>query len=739
MKRLLLIGACVLQAQTYDLIVSGGRVVDGSGSAWFYGDVAVTGDRIMRITPAGLLAKASAKQRLDARGHVVAPGFIDIQSHSRYAFLSGDGRVISKVTQGVTTEIMGEGSTNAPANDKTRELPEFSFRGDRGFDRWLRAMDKHGASVNFGSFIGSGTLRAYAKGLAQGEPSDAELALMREAVRNAMEDGAFGIASALIYPPNNFSSTHELIETSKAMAPYGGVYITHMRSEADRLIEAIDEAIDIGRKGGVPVEIYHLKAAGKRNWPKMRDAIARIEAARREGLDVGADMYPYVAGGTGLTACLPPWSQADGKLFDNLSDADVRKKIRAEMLRQDVEWENLCDLATPEGVLITALEKPENRAFAGKRLNDIAAARGVHWTEAAMDLILSERRRVETMYFIASEENLKLQMQQPWMKFGTDAGGLDPTVARDLAHPRAYGNFTRLLGKYVREEKVTPLEDMIRKMTSAVARRLSIADRGELREGAYADIVIFDPATVGDRATYEQPHQVSTGIRDVFVNGVAVLRDGKHTDAKPGRIVRGPGYVPRPPVEDGNFRSGELVELSKLDKTIKLDVRYATANNFAGEVFYKQARAFLQKPAAEALLRAHRKLAGQGLGVMVFDGYRPWAVTKMFWDKTPQAKRIFVADPSTGSRHNRGCAVDLTLYQLHSGLAVEMPSGYDEMSDRAFPNYAGGTDAQRKNRELLRRVMEEEGFTVYEHEWWHFDYKDWKSYRIQDTPFESIQ
>jgi N-acyl-D-amino-acid deacylase len=727
----------------YDLVISGGRIVDGTGSAWFYGDIGIKGDRIARITPPGHLKASPAKQRLDATGHIVAPGFIDIQSHSRFALLAGDGRVISKVTQGITTEIMGEGATNAPANEKTRavdrSLAEFSFTGPRGFDRWLRAMDKHGSSVNFGSFIGSGTLRAYGKGMATGEPTAAELDEIRAAVRNAMEDGAFGIASALIYPPNNFSSTNELIETSKAMAPYGGVYITHMRSEADRLLEAIDEAIEIGRKGGVPVEIYHLKAAGKRNWPKMREAIAKIDAARREGLDVAADMYPYVAGGTGLTGCLPPWSQADGKLFDNLGDAATRQKMKAEMLRSDVEWENLCDLATPDGVMILALDKPENKAFAGKRLAEIAATQGKHWADAAMDLILSERRRVETMYFIASEENLKLQIQQPWMKFGTDAGGMDPAVARDLAHPRAYGNFTRLLGKYVREEKVTPIEDMIRKMTSAVAKRLSIQDRGELREGAFADVVIFDPATVTDHATYEKPHQLSTGIRDVLVNGVAVIREGRHTDAKPGRIVRGPGYVPRPPVEEGDFRPGELVELSKLEPGIKLDIRYATANNFAGEVFYKEARAFLQKPAAEALVRVHRKLKKRGLGILVFDGYRPWAVTKMFWDITPQEKRIFVADPSSGSRHNRGCAVDLTMYDLKSGLAVEMPSGYDEMSERAFPNYAGGTDLQRRNREILRKAMEEAGFTVYEHEWWHFDYKDWKSYRIQDTPFESIR
>jgi N-acyl-D-amino-acid deacylase len=736
---LLVCASALASAQTYDLVISNGKVVDGSGNAWFYGDIAVKGDRIARITPAGHLKNAAAKQRLDATGHVVSPGFIDIQSHSRFALLSGDGRVISKITQGVTTEIMGEGSTNAPANDKTRALAPSDFTGPRGFDRWLRAMDKHGSSVNFGSFIGSGTLRAYGKGMATGEPTEAELNSMREAVRNAMEDGAFGIASALIYPPNNYSSTNELIETAKAMAPYGGVYITHMRSEADRLLEAIDETLEIGRKGGVPVEIYHLKAAGKRNWPKMREAIAKINAARAAGQDAGADMYPYVAGGTGLTACLPPWSQADGKLFDNLASAEVRQKMKAEMLRADVEWENLCDLATPEGVMILALEKPENKPYAGKRLGEIATAMNKHWADTAMDLILSERRRVETMYFIASEDNLKLQIQQPWMKFGSDAGGMDPTTARDLAHPRAYGNFTRLLGKYVREEKVTTLEDIVRKMSAAVAKRLSLQDRGELREGAYADIVVFNPATVADNATYEKPHQVSTGIRDVFVNGVAVLRDGKHTDAKPGRIVRGPGYVPRPPVEEGEFREPELVELITLDNSIKLDIRYATANNFAGEVFYKQARALLQKPAAEALVRAHRNLKKQGLGLMVFDGYRPWAVTKMFWDMTSQEKRIFVADPSSGSRHNRGCAVDLTIYDLKSGLPVEMPSGYDEMSERAYPNYAGGTDLQRKNREILRKAMEAEGFTVYEYEWWHFDYKDWKSYRIGDTPFEAFK
>jgi dihydroorotase/N-acyl-D-amino-acid deacylase len=316
-----------------------------------------------------------------------------------------------------------------------------------------------------------------------------------------------------------------------------------MRSEADRLLEAIDEAIEIGRKGGVPVEIYHLKAAGTANWPKMAQAIAKIDQARRDGLDVGADMYPYVAGGTGLTVCLPPWASADGKLFDNLKDPSVRAKIHAESTAPARDWENICQQATAEGVMITRLAKPENHPYEGKRLSEIATAMHKDWADAAMDLISSEHSRVETMFFIASEDNLKLQLRQPWIKFGTDASGIDPATARSLTHPRSYGNMTRVLGKYVREEKVIPLEDAIRKMTSAVANRLSIQDRGVLKEGMFADVVVFDPATVADRATYEKPHQVSTGIKEVLVNGVAVVHGGDVTGAKPGRIMWGPGHT----------------------------------------------------------------------------------------------------------------------------------------------------------------------------------------------------
>jgi dihydroorotase/N-acyl-D-amino-acid deacylase len=539
--------------QAYDVVIFNGRVVDGTGGAWFYGDVAIRGARIARITPAGLLREAPARARIEAHGLVVAPGFIDIQSHSRGAFLTGDGRVISKVTQGITTEIMGEGWTNAPANDNTVSLagsvdPEERnltdrFRGPRSFANWLEAMQEHGTSANFGSFLGATTVRTYVKATAEGPPTAYELEEMRQLVRNAMEEGAFGIATALIYPPGNFAAIEELIELSKAMAPYGGVYITHMRSEADKYLEAIDEALQIGRKGEVPVEIYHLKAAGRRNWYKARLAVAKIEAARAEGQDVGADMYPYIAGGTGLAACLPPWASAEGKLFDNLEDPAMRAEIKNEVLEQKMEWENLCMLATPDGVVVSGLRQPANKPLVGKRLSEIAAEQGKNWVDATMDLILSERQSIGSLFFLMTEENLKLQMRQPWIKFGTDAGGVDPDNPRGPAHPRAYGTYPRILGKYVREERVMTLEEAVRKMSSAVAGRLSIQDRGLLREGMYADIVIFDLNTIGDRATFEQPHQLSVGMRHVFVNGVAVVKDGNHTGAKPGRIVRGPGYA----------------------------------------------------------------------------------------------------------------------------------------------------------------------------------------------------
>jgi N-acyl-D-amino-acid deacylase len=536
--------------ERFDVIIENGRVVDGTGAAWFYGDVGIRGDRIAAVTPRGLLRGAPAGTRVDARNMVVTPGFIDIQDQSGGQLLLGDGRQLGKVTQGVTTGILGEGSTPAPLNpanlppDATELQRRFSQ--PHGFDAWLSAMQAHGISQNVGSFVGAGTIRQYGMAERMGGATGATLDSMRAAVRRAMEDGAFGMASALIYPPNTFATTEELIEESKAMAPYGGVYISHMRSEADHLLEAVDEVIRISREGGVPGEIYHLKAAGTRNWSKEAPMIAKIDSARAAGIDVQANMYPYTAGATGLTSCLPPSYSAEGKLFDNLASAEIRAKIHEEVAHPTSEWENLCELASPNGVLITNLRKPENQQYIGKRLDEIARMKNADYLDAAMDLILSEHSRVETTYFLMSEDNVKLQLRQPWMKIGTDAGGPDPDSVRALVHPRTFGNYPRILGKYVRDEKVIPLEDAVRKMTSAVATRLSIHDRGLLKPGMYADVVVFDPATIGDRATYEQPKQLSVGVRDVWVNGVQVLRDGKHTGATPGRALRGPGYRPLP-------------------------------------------------------------------------------------------------------------------------------------------------------------------------------------------------
>lgn len=536
---------------TYDVIIVNGRVIDGSGNAWFYGDVALRGDKIARIVRRGQLGSAHALKRIDAAGMVVAPGFIDIQGQSGDLFLNGDGRDVGKLTQGVTTEILGEAYTVAPVSaltlaDNAADTAALAmlrkFPGAHGFDAWLRAMQAHGISPNVGSFVGASTIREYAMGLHMGAAPAAQLDSMREAMRHGMEDGAMGLGSALIYPPGNYASTEELIEIAKAMSPYGGVYITHMRSEADRYLEGIDEAIRIGQEGHVPVEIYHLKAAGKRNWGKASQAIAKIDSARAAGQDVQADMYPYTAGGTGLAACLPPSASADGKLFENLADSAKRAKIRNEIAHPTSYAESLCELATPEGVLLTAFTNPKNKKWAGHRLSEVMAGSGTDWLSTVMDLLLTEHQDIGTIYFLMSDENVAMQLKQPWMKIGTDADGPDPDSMTTFTHPRTYGTYPRILGKYVRDEHVLLLEDAIRKMSGAVADRLLIRDRGLLREGMYADVVVFDPATIQEHTTYEKPNQASTGVREVFVNGVEVIRDGRHTGAKPGRVVRGPGW-----------------------------------------------------------------------------------------------------------------------------------------------------------------------------------------------------
>ncbi|HUG16005.1 MAG TPA: D-aminoacylase [Thermomicrobiales bacterium] len=535
----------------HDLLITGAKVVDGTGNPWFYGDVAVRGERVAAVTPAGRIERDSAREVIDATGMAVCPGFIDIQSHSLIPLFE-DGRSLSKVTQGVTTEVLGEGWTPAPFGGQIREVlagyadtnPEMieRIKSWARFGDWLDWQVGQGVSVNVGSFLGGGTLREYVKGWELGEQTPDEMEQMRRIVRDAMEDGAFGVATALIYPPNSFTTDPELYETCRVIADYGGVYVTHMRSEADDFLEELAETIDLGRQTGCALELYHLKVGGARNWHKMATAIQMVNDARDEGIDVTADMYPYIAGGTGLASALPNWAAAGGKLLDNLRDPETRERIRHELLEPTGGWEPLATLAGPEGVLITDLRREGNRQFSGKRLAEIAEARGQHWTDCLMDLVLEEGHWIFTIYFMMTEDNLPTQLQQPWMKISTDASGLDP--ARDsgtVTHPRSYGTYPRVLGKYVREDGVLTLEDAVRKMTSAVSDRLSLRERGLLRAGHYADIVIFDPETIADNATFESPHQLSTGVRDVWVNGVRVLDSGGHTNATPGMAVYGPG------------------------------------------------------------------------------------------------------------------------------------------------------------------------------------------------------
>ena len=541
-------------ATTYDIVITNGRIVDGTGNAWFWGDIAVRNGRIARITPRGLLAAANAARHIDAAGQVVAPGFIDIQAQSYDNFMTGDGRALSMVTQGITTAILGEGNTPAPISDKMlaaltdtagRRLAS-AFTGPHGFSAWLDFMVARGVSENVGSFVGSGTVRAYSKGESLTPLTAAERDTVYAMVGRAMQDGAFGIASALQYPVDNFNSTDDLIWAAQAMAPYGGLYITHMRSEGKTLLQAIDEAIHIGDAARVPVEIYHLKASGRSNWSKMPLAIAKIDSARAAGRDVQADMYLYIAGANSFSSCVPPKYAADGMLMQNLRNPALRAQIISELHTQDASYDNSCLEAGPEGVMVTGFTKPELQQYEGKRLAEIATAMQKDWAEVVIDLNVAENASLGEILFLMSEDNVRLQIRQPWIKWGTDAGGIDPATAQGMTHPRTYGNFTRLFGKYVREERVIPLEEAVRKSTSAVATRLSIQDRGLLKEGMWADVIVFDPATVSDRATFEKPHQLSVGISGMLVNGIEVLRDGVHTGAKPGQVVRGPAWQQLP-------------------------------------------------------------------------------------------------------------------------------------------------------------------------------------------------
>lgn len=507
----------------YDVLIAGGRVIDGTGNPWVYADVALRNDRIVRIAPCGLLDRNSAREVVAAAGMVVCPGFIDIQSHSIGPFMS-DRRSLSKVTQGVTTEIMGELWTPAPFGGRRHSAfadigatPEAEALG-KGWTRfgdWLAYLETQGVAVNFGSFVGGATVREYAKGWDSGDPTTEELDIMRRVTTEAIEDGAFGIATALIYPPNAYSPDSELIEMARVVGEHGGLYITHIRSEGDELLESIDDTIHLARESKAPVEIYHLKATGPHNWPKIPQVIARINAARAEGIDIAADMYPYPASGTGLDTLVPYWVFEGDRFFANLRDPAVRARIRREMEAGELDALNQGRGRTPEMIMPVGFHKSENQRYKGKRLSEIALMRGQDSLEAALDLLVSEEQEIGTIFFSMSEDNVRLQLQQPWIKISSDAGGLDPANCGTPTHPRAYGTFTRVLGHYARDEAALSLEEAIRKMSSAVANSLGLWERGILRPQAYADVVIFDPETVSDSATFADPHQLSVGIRDV--------------------------------------------------------------------------------------------------------------------------------------------------------------------------------------------------------------------------------
>ncbi|MBC7844317.1 MAG: amidohydrolase family protein [Gemmatimonadaceae bacterium] len=539
----------------YDLVITNGRIVDGTGNPFYYGDVGVRGDRIATIAPRGALANAAAVEKVDASGLVVSPGFIDIQSHSWSGLLFADGRVIGKVSQGVTTEILGEATTPAPSNANVDSLfaggdPDDAlmltqvrtFRGDHGFGQWLAAMERHGISVNAGSYLGATTVRGYAMGRAEGAASAAALDTMRSVVTHAMLDGAFGVSSALIYPPGSYANTDELIEIAKAMSPLHGTYITHMRGEEGGLLGAIDEALRIGKDGGVPVVIYHFKAAGQRNWPLATPAIAKVDSARRAGLDVKATMYSYPASGNNLSSCIPGWVHADGKLIERVQDVALKARIRREMTDLTPGAASLCQDNPPNAYQIAGFKTPEWKQYEGKRLDAIAADMKMDWVDAIIALTIGERNTLGKVTFGMSEANVAAMIARPWVVIGSDAGGHDPDTTTALVHPRSYGTFTRVLGKYARDEPVLTLEDAVRKMTWSTAQILGLRDRGLITEGSFADIVIFDAASVVDKATFDTPHQLSVGVRDVFVNGIAVWRNNTHTGKTPGRAVYGPGW-----------------------------------------------------------------------------------------------------------------------------------------------------------------------------------------------------
>jgi N-acyl-D-amino-acid deacylase len=546
----LFFSACTPSASDadYDLIISGGTVYDGNGGQALQTDIGVVSDPIVAI---GDLSGFSAANSIDARGLAVAPGFVNMLSWATESLIE-DGRGMSDILQGVTLEVMGEGSSMGPLNDVMKQ--ELRQRqGNIVYDvEWttlggyLEFLEDRGVSPNVASYVGAGTLRIHEVGYDDRPASPEELARMQELVRQAMREGAIGVGSSLIYAPDNFADTDELIALVTAAAEFGGAYISHIRSEGNRLEEGVQELIKIASVTGAPAEIYHLKAAGRDNWHKMSNVFELVESARAAGLFISADMYTYTAGSTGLDATMPLWVQAGGHdtWVRNLQDPEIRARVAAEMRMPTDEWENFFVAAGPENIQLVEFRSEALRHLVGKTLQEVADERGQDPAETAMDLVIEDDSRVGAVFFLMSEENIKRKIARPWVSFGSDARAVaaEGVFLESGPHPRTYGNFARLLGKYVREEQVIPLEEAVRRMTSLPAYNMAISNRGQLSEGFYADIVVFDPARIADQATFAEPHQYSVGMRHVFVNGVQVVENGRHTGATPGRVVRGPGW-----------------------------------------------------------------------------------------------------------------------------------------------------------------------------------------------------
>ena len=535
-------GPSVPVTPVYDYIIRNGTIYDGSGSEGYVADVAISGDRVNEI---GLNLPGRGKKEVDASGMAVTPGYINMLSWATESLII-DGRSQSDIRQGVTLEVFGEGGSGGPLSEAMKAEydtpPEWTTLGE-----YLEFLERKGVSPNVASFIGATTLRIHQVGFEDRAPTDKEMENMRVLVQEGMEEGAMGIGSSLIYAPAFYSSTEELIELCKVASDYGGMYISHMRSESNRLLQALDELIQIAEEANIPAEVYHLKAGGKKNHYKMDLAIAKMDSARAAGLYITADMYNYTAGATGLDASMPPWVQEGGydKWAERLQDPEIRTRVKAEMQEDTDDWENLGLLAGYDNVLFSGFRNTDLRQYIGKTLTEVAEMRGISPEETAMDLVVEDGSRVDVVYFLMSEENVKKQIRVPYVSFDSDAGSIAPEgdFLKYNPHPRAYGNFARLLGKYVRDEKVIPLHEAIYRLSGLPATNLKIRHRGFLREGYYADVVVFDPATIQDHATFEKPHQYSTGVYHVFVNGEQVLKDGEHTGATPGRVVRGPGWT----------------------------------------------------------------------------------------------------------------------------------------------------------------------------------------------------